>query len=154
LQRQHPPGTPIRAILIDNTETDEPLQPPGGHPDARNLFSDNGGQDIGKGITAPSATIFAARWDDLGGSTHLGSTRFVNYLQVSTTTVANEAYEVAAGSPVDVLVLSLDGPISSVIGVTTNPANYAAIGEFAEDATSQEVVSFVREWFERTATSG
>jgi len=148
LQAMSPPGTRLRAILVDNLDTPDPAAP-GRHGDVANLFTD-GGQWFGGGLSAPSSTVFAARFDDLA-LRHVQGTTYVNYYEVATTTVANEVYGVAAGSPVDVLVLCLDGPIGLTIGVTTSEMDLSLLGTYAADAATAPVQALVQDWLARTA---
>lgn len=111
LQRRHPARTPLRTILVSNTASSDPMKPIK-DTSVANLFTD-GRHDLAAGLSAPSPVIFAAKWKDIT-MRHLDSTTYVNVREVSTTTVENAAFGVVGGvshSPIDLLILSLDGPI-------------------------------------------
>lgn len=148
LQRQYPAGTPLRSLIFLNADVPDPSKP-AAHADAANLFT-GGGRSLAVGLSTPMATVFAANWADIS-PTRLGSTKYAFYYELSTTTVANDAFGVAAGSPVDVLVISLDGPIPLTFGVTSDETNYDLLGSYAADAASPDVEAFVKAWLERTA---
>lgn len=127
-----------------------PGQPRPISTDLRNLFSANGGHTNMLGLPAPSATVFSTPWADVALDAVAG-TSFVSVAELSTTTVANAAYDVAAGSRVELLVLALDGPIRLPIGVSTLEADYKALGAYAADAARVQVQDIVRAWLAKTS---
>jgi hypothetical protein len=150
LQRQSPPGSPLRLIITMNSEYD-----PGDvqrWTDLRNLFSANGGQGYQLGLQAPSATVFSTPWADVAFKA-VRNTSYVNAVELSSTTVANEVYDVTAGSRVELLAFSLDGPIRLTIGASALLEDYEALGLYAADAARVEVQDVVRKWLARTSSS-
>mmetsp|Transcript_17298 Transcript_17298/g.44310 ORF Transcript_17298/g.44310 Transcript_17298/m.44310 type:complete len:323 (-) Transcript_17298:369-1337(-) len=150
LQRAHPASTPLRAVLVMNQDNT------GGTPeysDLRNLFSENGGQSLAiAGMTSPVSTVFATKWADVSLAA-LADTSYVHYAELSMTTVDNKIFGVVAGSKIEVLVISLDGPIGLTIGVTTSVADYELLGAYSKDGASPAVETLVGAWLAKTSGS-
>lgn len=147
LQRRHPARTPLRAILVSSTTSPDPMRPIK-DTNVANLFTD-GGHNLAGGLSSPSAVIFAAKWKDIT-TRHLSSTTYVNVREVSTMTVENTAFGVAGGSPVDLLILSLDGPIPITIGFSTLHQDYELLATYGDQATFAEVQAVIQDWLART----
>jgi len=151
LQRTAAPGAPLRTIIGMNADTTgvTPIEAP--LDDLRALFSENGGQPFMASLSVPNATVFAAKWADVKASLHVvQGTTYAVTAEVSTVTVKNEAYGVAAGSPIEILVLSMNAPIATTVGVTTDPENYELLGALAKDGASPQVEAVVSAWLGRT----
>jgi hypothetical protein len=149
LQRKAGEGARLRVVLVLNEQCDTPGSGCSPHTDVAMLF---GGAASSNLVPAPSQQVFAAPWASVRSQLKaIAGTKYVNSASISTTTVPNAAFDVAGGSPVDVLLLTLDGPISLIIGTSSNLADYRELGDFAADATKPAVVELVRSWMLETA---
>jgi hypothetical protein len=98
------------------------------------------------GLPAPSQQIMATPFADIEWSL-VPLTKYTYTAHVKTTTVDNPIYGVVSGQAVDVLLLSLEGPIPLTVGIQTSDALYHKMGLYAEDATHPNVVELVHKWF-------
>jgi len=98
----------------------------------------------------PSAQVFAESASRIH-VTPVPGTKYILQQRVSTTTVANEAFGVRAGSPIDLLILVAAGPVPLTIGISTSTADMQLLGAYAQDASLAPVSHVVEQWLAQTA---
>lgn len=145
LQRAAGTGRKIRLVLTGNVDCDVPA---GCVNEAiAKLFTD---PPFARSWTTPSQRVFAASWAQVVVAP-LAGTNFTQAAVLKTHTVANAAFDVSAGTPVDLLILSNNAPIPLTIGLSTNATQIAGLGAYARDATADAVVQYVKSWLNATA---
>lgn len=160
-------GGPVRMILSTDQECDRPPDKPqdGSAPwegntcslfDLAALFT--GGYNgtvapgdpvtISWGATQPSSIVFAAEWSSVNftkapGSAPDGGGGGAFTATVRTTTVANAAFGVAAGTQVDLLLIAANLPV----GGWFHPQDFAAIEAYAGAIGESTLDEVIRAWY-------
>jgi hypothetical protein len=106
---------------------------------------------ISWGSSQPAPIVFARDWSSITfsavtGSAPSGGNASAYTAEVSTTTVANPAFGVKAGTPVELLLVAANLPV----GGWVHPQDYAAIQKYATAIGDSTLDQVIAEWLART----
>lgn len=136
---------PLRVIAVAN----EACSPPDCIKESMQMLF-RGSKDTNPVQPAPQPLVFDYEWADVAFELAPG-TKYVNVAQVSTVTLENQWYGVRAGFPIEALLLSVDSPVSTMVGISTDPAVIALMAVASEEASSPGVVGYIQAWLRSTA---
>lgn len=98
---------------------------------------------------SPPPLVFDLSWSDVRLETVPG-TQYVSIGQASTMTLENEWYGVEGGWPVEVLLISVDAPVSIVVGVSTDSTTINKMADASQEASSAGVTAYIQAWLRST----
>lgn len=145
LQQNYGTENKLRLVITTNEDCKSRGASGCDHGDLSLLFAHSAPPHPG----APEVTIFERRWSRVH-LRPLRGTRYASYAMVSTVTVDNNAVGIVGGQRVDLLLLALDGPVSTAIGLSTRKADRVRLGAYAADATRLAVRRTMERWLRIT----